>query len=400
MKTLSQLIKESKEKLDIQDNSINYIPVEDLKKYLTAAEKFISDETKEIVNYLIVNNKHYIDELSDGNKDVENALAYFYDNGPYSDGHKKELYILVRKVVKNGRTMEIPVFQTPEQFHGIIDGKIAPDEVILDLTSEQGRNIIAKRYEKLVYKIALTYKNLADVPFEDLLSAGYLGLTYAMNGYGKKSSKAVKREEITGEETNTDNYKKTTFMTFASYTIRYCILDMIKTEGHLVRIPANQQELERKEKKYNTKHTSVSGDRPISGEEGGKTLFDYVGGMEDSSKASNKKDIERAWDILIKKLIDSGKFSEKVIDCWLHVNEIDGHKKMSNNELAEKYGITSSNITYYCYTVNKYIRTNPQLRAIANELRELYHESKQIAWDEEIDEPVKVVISENNIFDF
>ena len=74
-----QIQEEAKQKLDIQDDTINYIPTADLKKYLEVTNRFISNDAKEVVNYLIVNNDHYVKDLSDGN-DVEN-----YD------------YIMVRK---------------------------------------------------------------------------------------------------------------------------------------------------------------------------------------------------------------------------------------------------------------------------------------------------------------
>ena len=41
MKKLSQLISEAKQKLDFQEDTINYIPANDLKTYLKVADKFI-----------------------------------------------------------------------------------------------------------------------------------------------------------------------------------------------------------------------------------------------------------------------------------------------------------------------------------------------------------------------
>ena len=93
MKKLSQINSTPKEKLDIMEDTINYIPANDLKKYLEIADKFISDETKELVQYLIVNNANYVNDLAP--KGAENALAYFYDNGPYKETHLAELYKLI-----------------------------------------------------------------------------------------------------------------------------------------------------------------------------------------------------------------------------------------------------------------------------------------------------------------
>ena len=77
MKKITEAI--SKVKLEIPKDSINYINADDLKKYLEVTEKFISEETKELVNWLIVNNDTYISDLS--NDEDENALAGFYKAG-------------------------------------------------------------------------------------------------------------------------------------------------------------------------------------------------------------------------------------------------------------------------------------------------------------------------------
>ena len=95
MKTLSILFEEKNAKLKVQSDSINYISVEDLKKYLEIADKFISDETKEIINYLIVNNKTYLSELA--TDDEENALVGFYNAGEPKTPELKELYKSLKK---------------------------------------------------------------------------------------------------------------------------------------------------------------------------------------------------------------------------------------------------------------------------------------------------------------
>ena len=138
-------ISEAKAVLDIQPNSINYISSKDLESYLTIAGKFIMPETKEIINWLIVNNETYLHDL-DPKMSADNALASFYDAGIPSKENLKELYKLVGKVVKADRLMEIPVFQTKEQFNAIITKKVSPDEILLDLKTEKGRAAAYTKY--------------------------------------------------------------------------------------------------------------------------------------------------------------------------------------------------------------------------------------------------------------
>lgn len=398
MKKLSQINSTPKEKLDIMEDTINYIPANDLKKYLEVADKFISDETKELVQYLIVNNANYVKDLAP--EGAENALAYFYDNGPYKETHLAELYKLIGILNKQNRLLEIPVFQTKEQFYKIINKEISPDEVIIDLESEESRNKIAKKYKKLCYKIALSFVGKTNIEMDDLMQAAYMGLTWAMNGYGKKSNKLKEKDIMNGEETDIQHYKNTTFLTFASYYIRFAILETIKSEAHLVRIPVNKQAEERKEKGYNTKNTEISGDKKLGDSENSKSLFDFIGGIEDAGKSLDNEDITMAWNILMKKLRSCGKFSDKMINAWIAFNQLNNTEKRKNKEIADELGISPSNVTYYCNCINNYIKTDPEIKKIAKHLIMLYNENLQRKYNEEpIDEPVYIPVIEMNLID-
>lgn len=395
MKKFSTFIAEAKKSLlEIQDDTIDYISAEQLKKYLQVADKFLSDETKELVQYLITNNSSYIKELG-GKGSSENALADFYNNGPYKEPQKKELYALIGKINKSGRLLEIPVFQTKDQFEGIINGKIAADEVIIDLTSEAGRQRVAQKYQGLCHKMAKAFKGKSNISYEDLLSSAYEGLTHAMNSYGKKSVKAIKKEKSTGEELDITAYKTTTFLSFAAHIIRFVILEAIKNESHLVRIPTSQQAEERKEKGHNTKNRSISGDKSVSGEEGGKSLFDFVGGTENAGRSLDDEDISRTWEILLKELKKNAKITDVMLKCWMEFNQIGGTEKKKNKEIAAELGIVPSNVTYYCYVINNQIAKDPKLSKIARELITLYNESLQRSYEDDRDEPAHVKINEN-----
>lgn len=397
MKKLSQLKSSGKKMLSVQDDTINFIPANDLKKYIEVTDKFICDETKELVQYLIVNNSHYVDDLAPS--DVDNTLEYFYNNGPYKESHLSELYALIGKINKQNRLLEIPVFQTKEQFYGIINKEFSPDEVIIDLTSESGRNAVAKKYDKLCYKIALSFNGKTNIPFDDLLMTAYEGLTLAMNMYCKKSNKLTKKDEFNDEETDITNYKTTTFLTFASYIIRFTILDSIKREAHLVRIPANKQAEERKEKGYNTKNTEVSGDTSVGGDnkEGkNKSLFDVIAGTENTSKDVDDQDIKMVWDMLMKRLTSCGKFSEKMLNAWIQFNQLNNTKKKKNKDIANELGISPANVTYYCSCINNFILNDPETKKIAKELILLFNENLQRYYNENDEEPLYIQLNEVN----
>ena len=83
MKKLSEFVAEAKS-LDVQNDTLDFIPSAKLKTYLTTADKFISVEAKEIINWLIVNNATYMKELG--------SLQNFYGKGKPKDPKLQELY--------------------------------------------------------------------------------------------------------------------------------------------------------------------------------------------------------------------------------------------------------------------------------------------------------------------
>ena len=383
MKSLTQKKSENKN-FKVQSNSINYIDEEQLKKYLKVANNFIGEDTKELINWLIVNNKTYISDLS--TDDDENALAGFYKNGEPGAENLKELYKLLQGIIKSGREMEIPVFQTKTQFENIINKKVPADTVILDLESEKGRAIVAKKYEPLIHKICHQWVGKINLPYDDLVGFAYEGLTYAMNNYGKKNKKSTATDEAV---------MSYTFGQFAAY----CILNQIKGNGvyasHLVRISPSQQKKERQEKGHNTKNFSLSGDKVVGhSNEGSKTLFDFIGSAENSSSDIDQEDLNKLLDEAYKILEKN--FSEKTMEIWYSFYGVNGHKQLSNKELAKRYNVAGSNISYYCYKVNAFILKNKEILNKFKEIKELMNECINEI-DRENDMRGKMVQNENNI---
>ena len=78
------MVLEAKEGLKLQNGVIDYISAAELKKYLEIADKFISDEAKEITQWLIDNNSTYIKDYG--------SLSKFYDMGTPKDKTLKKIY--------------------------------------------------------------------------------------------------------------------------------------------------------------------------------------------------------------------------------------------------------------------------------------------------------------------
>ena len=351
MKKLSQMVLEAKEGLKLQNGVIDYISAAELKKYLEIADKFISDEAKEITQWLIDNNSTYIKDYG--------SLSKFYDMGAPKDKTLKKIYSDIGKLKRSNALREVPVFQTKNQFEGIINKKLSPDQVILDLETEAGRNAVATKYMPLVHKIVNGYMGKGNVSRDDLLSAALESLNYAMTHYNKPTDKA----------NDLDNCRNMTFFSYASSIISNGCLVAIQDESHIVHIPKSQQRKEREEKGSNTRSFTVSGDESISRDSEGndKSRFDSMG---DHSESSTSSIDSRELDENLKRMyaLVKKKFPAEDYEIWCSKFGLDGHEMVSNKELEAKY---NKRISYTLYKINNFLRDDKVGGPLIREIREL-----------------------------
>lgn len=375
MRTISQL--NSISKFEVQDNSVAYLTVEQLKKYKEVANKFLSQDTKDIIDWLIVNNETYMSELP-GSDSNDNALFGFYNSGMPSDESYKELWKKINNVVKSGRALEIPLFLTQDQFNAVVDKKISLDSIVIDLVSERSRNALVKQYQPLIWKIVNQWSSKTVLSKEDLYSAALEGFTWAMNGYGKKSPTRLKKEmNMSDDEKKKWENKLNNAMTFsqyAAYMIYTGITEAVKDESRTVRVARSAQNKEKKINGSIKAVNTVSGDSVATTNKDGNTknIFDYIGSTNNVAKKLNDEDLQRYFKVLYDKL--EQKFDRKILDIWYSYHGLNGYEKLTNKELSKKYNIGPSNITYYLYKVNSYIRKDPKMFKLINEINELMKE--------------------------
>ena len=370
MKKFSQLINETEEKNKISLNGtpVNIISEEDIRKYLEIADKFISNEAKEVCNWVLDNYDYYVKNI--------NSLYDFYNSGSPSNKELTKLYSNIRKVNDSGRVLEIPFLMTKNDFNSILNLDKSPDEVIMDFNTEKGRNEIAKRYIPLVHKIVNSWIGKTALDRDELFSAGMRGIAEAIKAYGKKSDKAVKR----GIDIDVSKYKSYPFLQFAAQYIRICILEDAKDNSHLVRIPRSKQSKDKENNGFITKSNSVSGDTPIKNKDGanGKSLFDLVGDVENPSREIDKREIDSMWEDILNKLEE--KFGEKTMDIFKNhfgFGLKHGEKKLSGKEMAEKYGYSSpSSITSVITKVLLFIKKDNDMFSKFQEIYDLMQEAK------------------------
>lgn len=382
MRKFSQINEAKTNRLEIQNDTVNYISTDDLDKYLNIAGKFIMPETKEIVNWLKVNNDSYLHTLDpDANED--NALAAFYNAGVPKDEKLKRLYALVGKVVKAERIIEIPVFQTKEQFESIINKKVSPDEVLLDLTTEKGRSDVYKKYQPLIHKIVNQFYGKSSLPREELYAVACEGLVEAMNAFGHpkvRDPKTGKWVEVEKDE----KHASYSFTQFAAQRIRTTILAAVEN-SHLVRIAKSAQKKEREEKGHNTKSNTVSGNKTVGhdSEGNGKTLFDYIEDSENGGKSIDAEDLMKLWKKAYARL--ESKFPKEDMEFFYRVKRLNGYEdeKKNQKELAAEYGLKPSTANIRLQNIVKAALKDKVLKDIFTEILELTHECKQDKYREE-----------------
>ena len=401
MKKLSSFVNEAKAVMDVQDDAMNFVPAAKLKQYLAIADKFISVEAKEVINWLIANNSTYVKELG--------SLQDFYSKGKPKDPKLQELYKWIGKLNKANRLLEVPTFMSDDQLTGILKKEISPDEILLDLNSQKGRNEVAKKYTPLVWKIARGFNGKSGLSLDELFSAGMEGLVYAMDGYGKSAAETQKKrnkhrteEEIAdlmNDEENKSKRKSYTFLQYAAYMIRIVILEEIKNKSRLVRVPVSVQNKERKETGRNTKNNTVSGEEPVGGDEGGKGIFGKIDSKEDADANLDQQDIQKLWKGIVKMLQD--KFSEKQLDIFYSMNGLFGHEKLKAKEIMKKYGMKNpSEISNSNSKILNYIKTNKTLKKAFAELYSLYKECLNDEDRRNSDTQPYHMVSENKEIDY
>jgi len=389
MKQLSSFVKKTTKKIE-SANSVGFLDESQLKNYLNTVKDLLSDEAINVINWLITNNKTYVKDLGGTETDSEtkNILADFYNAGKPSDEKLKVLWDYINELVSKDRVLEIPVFQSKNDFNKIINKELPLDYVVLRLDTPDGKEEIVNKYNRLIEKIIHQWDGKSNFSHDELRSVAYEATTYAINNFGKRGKRG---------KADDDSYINKTFGQYLAYQIRCLILEEIKNLSHTVRIPVAQQRKEKQSKGTNTRNYTVSGDKIIKkgkDGDGNKSIFDFIG-VPDVGSSSNldNEDMDKLWKAALKQL--ENKFSKLNMDIFYSFFGINGYKKLKNKELSAKYGVVPSQITYYIHKIISYIKTDPKIKKMFGEINDLMHECMNER-EKEDDETYSINIKENS----
>lgn len=261
------------------------------------------------------------------------------------------LYNLLKTIGHNIRLL--PQYQSEAETKSVMKGKLTIDDLTVDLDSPKGRNDATKMYMPLVYKIVNQYVGKSKLGRPELISAGLLGFTSALNDY-KRSN---------------DEGKRVTFKTYASYRVQQAILNDINNYGH-----------------------TLSGTNWYATKKFGAGLLDAMsldgtGMKDDEGEFKNdrlaalgeepeplERDEEKEWTALYR-LLDSA-FNTRDTNIFYRYFGLHGYKKEKSKDIAKSYGMSEGNIRNSIINkMIKFLKNDPKSGEILSNIMDMYNES-------------------------
>ena len=212
----------------------------------------------------------------------------------------------------------------------------------------RNRNELAKQYGPLVIKVANQIAGKCGANVEDCISAGNVGLVYAIDNYNENSSQS--------------------FTQYGAYMIRYFILNDLNDNAHTIRVNRDQQKV--LQAKGMSVNLTTSLDAELPNTDGETNLQRYVKGDDESSVyMSVDPDEDTQWAVLINKL--SKVFSERDMDIFCSTFGLQGRKELKGKDIAKKYGVSAAAVTQVRNKIIKFLRTDKEMKSILVDLMQL-----------------------------
>ena len=370
MKLFTEIIKDSKRAW----NNLTINQLEDFEK-IVKGNKSISKEYLQILVDTIqlgITNGEVLDEIINGSTSRVKVIAAQYGGTP-------AMYDEIRKLASKCKPelKGLPQLMSAEDFNNVISGRRDISDITLDLETDRGRDRCARQYASLVTAIASKYKG-SGLDWNGLISAGYLGLTKAMNDYHRPDEYVDVEDGLNNDDKKeVKKQKSLTFKQYAGWRIRFQILNDINELSRTVRI--SQYEYQKNKAAGDTKgnFNTVSVDRTIDDE--GQSLVDRMAAFSndnDAFKSDDGSNMDRAdsqW-AQVYKLIDS-KFSTRTASVFYKFFGLRGYKQMKGTEIAKEMGITGGAVSMYVKHIMNFLKSDKKTMKLLVELLSIYSES-------------------------
>lgn len=319
----------------------------EIASFINKVNKVIPVVVKDVIHLIQKYNildKASIDEIRVSSKGSLKHLAKKYS---ISETEMEHFWKLLKDLKQN--IYLLPQYMSPQEREELEAGRLATNDLTIDLESSAGRNAATKMYMPMVYKIVSQYTGKSNLSKAELISAGVEGFTRAMNDW--------------------DRSKGVPFKTYAGTRVKQQILNDINDFGHSLS-GFNDYALK---KGYNADALSL--DNMLTRDNDGDFKQDRLAalGTTDDEKSINVDNFKQLYELLEKK------FSQRDIVIFYRYFGLNGYQKVKSKELAKEFGWSEGNIRNSVINkIIKFIRTNPKAQEILDQLNESYNISLMI----------------------
>lgn len=340
MKVFSKILLESK-------NDIFILTSDEFNRYKEAISK--TKRSKEFMDILWLINQHMPTLLE---KEVlEDVLKGKYTQKVSSIDTNvlKDITKLAKKAGDEVRLL--PQLLSLSQREAIIDKRIDPNDLTLDLETEHGRNVIAKKYIPLIEKLVKQFEKESSLSKEELRSAAMVGLVNAMNDY-----KNAEELEKVGKSGNMS------FTSYAAYRIKQQILKDMTEYSRDVKISKYYQNKLKDAGEDTTREFSIDSlysngdDEPMS--------IDRFFGLAEEDDTLEQKEKEELYSKLFKRI--ESKFSARDCTMLYKVWGVNGYKPVKVKDIAKELGISAPAVVQACARIIRFVANDKYCRDLKN----------------------------------
>ena len=241
----------------------------------------------------------------------------------------------------------LPQYQSKMEREEIESGRLALDELTIDLNSTSGRNAAAKIFMPVVLKVVNTFVGKSHIPTEDLISTAMEAMVDAMNNWDKQ---------------------KGSFKTYLGFRVRQALLNYINSYNSIAS-GGNDYAY-----KKGMVGQAQSIDNFLHGDDDIDTDRLSFLGIENKSLNRNEEKVLKD----IYKLIEDN-FNSRKIEIFYRFFGINGYKREMSKDIAREFSMSLGNIRNSIINpILKFLKTNPKAMEILDELKDIYTESLMI----------------------
>lgn len=322
----------------------------EITSYINKVKKVVPKKVQDAIyitqKYNILDSQSLLD-IKNAKKTQLKDIAAQYD---MPESSIIDLWTLLNTIKKDIKMM--PQFMSASQRKAIEDGKMAVNDLTIDLKSSEGRNAAAKMYMPLVMSIVNQYVGKSSLNKSDLMSVALEGFTDAMNDW--------------------DGEGGTSFKTYAGFRVKQSILNEINSHGGILS-GGNSYNTD----KYGSSlFQAISIDGLKSGDDDiEQDQFKSLGVDDKSYRMTRNEEI--SWKELFE-LIEN-KFDQRRINTFYRFFGLNGYKKEKSKDIAKELGKSEAYIrNNQINPILSFLKKDRRAVNVIQDLQDIYSESLMI----------------------